>query len=158
MRAATQADATEAALPDLAAVSRLGAAIAKRLAPGDVVALSGDLGAGKTTLARDILRARGHAGEVPSPTFTLIQDYDLPGLAIAHVDLYRVKNAAELTELGLDDALAAGAALIEWPQIAQDWLPPETLTVALTTEPRCATLCGGGHWAVELDAIAREAA
>lgn len=158
MRAAIQHSAAEMTLPDINAVSRLGAAIAHRLRSGDAVALAGDLGAGKTTLAREILRALGHEGEVPSPTFTLIQDYDLPGIQVAHFDLYRLKSADELIEIGLDDALAHGAALIEWPEIAEDHLPHDTLSVALSTEPRRAVFQGGGHWAGEIAGIVAEAA
>lgn len=97
---------------------RIGAAIGAALLPGDVVLLSGDLGAGKTTLARAMLKARGLAGEAPSPTFAIVQPYAPPevDLPIAHVDLYRIENADELIELGLDDYLYDGALLIEWPE------------------------------------------
>ena len=103
---------------DLADADRIGAAIGAVLAPGDVVALSGDLGAGKTTLARAMLKARGLAGEAPSPTFAIVQPYAPPevDLPIAHVDLYRIEAADELIELGLDDYLNDGALLIEWPE------------------------------------------
>lgn len=96
---------------------RIGAAIGGALRAGDVVALRGDLGAGKTTLARAMLKARGLAGEAPSPTFAIVQPYAPPevDLPIAHVDLYRIEDAAELVELGLDDYLFDGALLIEWP-------------------------------------------
>lgn len=97
---------------------RIGGAIGAALAPGDVVLLSGDLGAGKTTLARAMLKARGLAGEAPSPTFAIVQPYAPPevDLAIAHVDLYRIEDEDELIELGLDDYLYEGALLIEWPE------------------------------------------
>ncbi|MEY4271097.1 MAG: tRNA ((37)-N6)-threonylcarbamoyltransferase complex ATPase subunit type 1 TsaE [Pseudomonadota bacterium] len=96
----------------------IAARIAAVLRPGDVIGLSGDLGAGKTTLARGMLRALGLVGEAPSPTFAIVQYYDPPDVAlpVAHVDLYRVDDAAALAELGLDEARAAGAMLIEWPQ------------------------------------------
>jgi tRNA threonylcarbamoyladenosine biosynthesis protein TsaE len=96
----------------------IGAAIGGALAPGDVVLLSGDLGAGKTTLARAMLKARGLAGEAPSPTFAIVQPYAPPevDLPIAHVDLYRIEEPGELIELGLDDYLYDGALLIEWPE------------------------------------------
>ncbi|MDO9369642.1 MAG: tRNA (adenosine(37)-N6)-threonylcarbamoyltransferase complex ATPase subunit type 1 TsaE [Sphingopyxis sp.] len=96
---------------------RIGASIGGALRPGDIVALSGDLGAGKTTLARAMLKARGLAGEAPSPTFAIVQPYAPPevDLPIAHVDLYRIEDTAELIELGLDDYLYDGALLIEWP-------------------------------------------
>lgn len=103
---------------DLAEAGRIGAAIGSALEPGDVVLLSGDLGAGKTTLARGILKARGLMGESPSPTFAIIQPYAPPEteIAIAHVDLYRIEDERELIELGLDDYLHDGAVLIEWPE------------------------------------------
>lgn len=157
MQAAIQGEAARIGLPDLAAVSRLGAAIARRLQPGDAVLLRGDLGAGKTTLARAILAALGHRGETPSPTFTLLQSYDL-ALPVAHLDLYRLKRPEEIEELGLDDALAEGAALIEWPEQAEDYLPIDALTVALNAEPREARLAGGGRWPGLVPDILREAA
>lgn len=97
---------------------RIGAAIGAVLMPGDVLLLSGDLGAGKTTLARAMLKARGLAGEAPSPTFAIVQPYAPPevDLPIAHVDLYRIEEEDELIELGLDDYLYDGALLIEWPE------------------------------------------
>lgn len=102
----------------LAEADRMGAAIGAALQPGDVILLSGDLGAGKTTLARAMLKARGLAGEAPSPTFAIVQPYAPPevDLPIAHVDLYRIEDAAELIELGLDDYLYDGVLLIEWPE------------------------------------------
>lgn len=103
---------------DLDDAERIGASIGAALMAGDVIALSGDLGAGKTTLARAMLKARGLAGEAPSPTFAIVQPYAPPevDLAIAHVDLYRIEDADELIELGLDDYLYDGALLIEWPE------------------------------------------
>ena len=97
---------------------RIGAAIGVALAAGDVVLLSGDLGAGKTTLARAMLKARGLAGAAPSPTFAIVQPYAPPetDLPVAHVDLYRIEDTDELIELGLDDYLYDGALLIEWPE------------------------------------------
>lgn len=102
----------------LAEAARIGAAIGAALIPGDVVLLSGDLGAGKTTLARAMLKARGLAGEAPSPTFAIVQPYAPPevDLAVAHVDLYRIEAEDELIELGLDEYLYDGALLIEWPE------------------------------------------
>jgi len=111
--------------------SRLGAAIARALAPGLTVALSGDLGAGKTTLARAILASLGHDGETPSPTFTLVQRYDLARFPVFHADLYRLESPEELRELGLDEALAEGALLVEWPERAGPLLPDDRLEVAL---------------------------
>lgn len=106
------------ALPDLAAMEAFGARIADLLAPGDVVALSGGLGAGKTTLARAIIAALGHAGEVPSPTYTIIQTYDGLRLPLVHADFYRLEDPAETEELGLEDYRADAALLAEWPEHA----------------------------------------
>jgi tRNA threonylcarbamoyladenosine biosynthesis protein TsaE len=103
---------------DLGAAARIGAAIGAALRPGDVVTLAGDLGAGKTTLARAILKERGLMGEAPSPTFAIVQPYAPPevDMPIAHVDLYRIEHGSELLELGLDDYVGDGALLIEWPE------------------------------------------
>ena len=134
-------------LPDLAATAALGGAIAGQLTRGDAVLLQGDLGSGKTTLARAILAALGVTEAVPSPTFTLVQPYDTPHLAVSHYDLYRLKRACELEELGLDEALDGGAALIEWPERAEGRLPPDALTVHLQAEPeRRAILEGSKRW------------
>lgn len=107
-------------LPDPAAMEDLGQRIAARLRPGDVVALSGGLGAGKTTLARAIIAALGHAGEVPSPTFSIVEPYDPPAvrLPLVHADFYRLKDPCEVEELGLDDYRAGAALLAEWPECA----------------------------------------
>lgn len=137
-------------LGDLAATEALGARIAAGLAIGEAVALHGDLGAGKTTLARAILRALGVTENVPSPTFTLVQTYDTPGLAVRHYDLYRILNPRDIDELGLEEALEEGAVLIEWPERAGDRLPGEALHVVLTaTGPgsRRADVAGPARWA-----------
>ncbi len=135
-------------LPDLDATQRLGAGIAGGLQPGDAVALWGDLGAGKTTLARAILRALGVTEDVPSPTFTLVQSYDTPRLPVSHYDLYRLKTAREMEELGFDQALADGAVLVEWPERAPEALPPEALHVRLGAADgaRLARLTGPARW------------
>ena len=135
------------ALPDLGATTRLGRAIASGLGVGDAVALWGGLGAGKTTLARAILQALGVTEDVPSPTFTLVQNYDTAP-PVAHYDLYRLKSAHEMQELGLDDALDHGAVLVEWPERAPEALPPEALHVrlALTDGARTARLTGPVRW------------
>lgn len=134
-------------LPDLDATQKLGADIAVGLKTGDAVALWGDLGAGKTTLARAILRALGVKEDVPSPTFTLVQSYDTR-LPVAHYDLYRLKQAREMEELGFDDALAEGAVLVEWPDRAPEILPPDTLHVRLSLMDgaRTARLTGPARW------------
>ena len=106
------------ALPDLAAMEALGQRIAALLAPGDVVALSGTLGTGKTTLARAILAALGHTGEVPSPTYTIIETYDELNPPVVHADFYRLEHPSEVEELGLDDYREGAVLLAEWPDHA----------------------------------------
>jgi len=141
-------------LPDLAATEALGRALARLLRPGDVIALYGDLGAGKTALARALIRALpGPAGaaeeEVPSPTFTLVQTYDRDPAPVWHFDLYRLEDASEVEELGFSEALAGGISLIEWPQRLGARLPAAALTLTLTfdgDDSRCARLEGGGDW------------
>jgi tRNA threonylcarbamoyladenosine biosynthesis protein TsaE len=123
-------------LPDLAASESLGARLAAMLRPGDVVTLSGPLGAGKTSIARGLLAALGLAGEAPSPTFAIVQPYAPPEvrLPVLHVDLYRIEDAAELEELGLDDALYDSALIVEWPERAPGaW--PEALALGLEMLP-----------------------
>lgn len=105
-------------LPDIAAMEALGARIAQRLRRGDVVALSGGLGAGKTTLARAIIAALGHSGEVPSPTFTIIETYDHLDPPLVHADFYRLDRTEDARELGLDDYREGAVLLAEWPDHA----------------------------------------
>ena len=129
--------------------ARLGAAIAAALRPGHAVLLFGPLGAGKSTLARGLVRALTTLDEeVPSPTFTLVQSYDGATFPIAHFDLYRLKHASEVIELGLDEALDTGAAIIEWPERLEGDLPPDRLEVRLLQdgEGRRATLTWFGSW------------
>jgi hypothetical protein len=125
-------------LPNELATVRFAADIACALEPGDVVTLSGDLGAGKTTFARALIRclAGNQAIEVPSPTFTLLQNYDLPRFPLVHADLYRLSGAAELTELGLDDLSDKTVVLIEWADRAAGYLPPDRLDIAFTLAPK----------------------
>ncbi len=127
----------------------IGARLASVLRPGDVIALSGELGAGKTTLPRAILEGLGHAGEVPSPTFTLVQTYpDLP-VPVAHADLYRLETPAEAEALGLDDWLRDGALLIEWPERLGDTIWPDVLWLRLDgagTPARRLTSRAGTAW------------
>ena len=136
-------------LADEAATEALGRRLAARLRPGDVLCLSGGLGAGKTTLARAVIRAltRGDE-EVPSPTFTLVQSYDGRDFPIAHLDLYRLASAAEAFELGLEEALDTGAAIIEWPERLGSHLPDDRLDISLTIhgEARRARLTPHGSW------------
>ena len=133
-----------------AATARLGAAVAAELKPGDVVCLSGPLGAGKSTLARGLIRSLTTANEeVPSPTFTLVQFYD-GATPVAHFDLYRLTSPDEAFELGLDEALEDGAAVIEWPQRLEGRLPPDRLDIEIafdeTGEGRRARLTPHGAW------------
>ena len=119
-------------LPDAAATEAFGAALAPLLRAGDVVALFGGLGAGKTTLCRGILGGLGFSGDVASPTFPIVQAYDPPDvrLRVWHVDLYRIEAPDEIAELGLDEALYDGALLIEWPErLPQLW--PQTLGLTI---------------------------
>jgi N-acetylmuramate 1-kinase len=112
--------------------------IAAALEPGDLVTLSGDLGAGKTTFARALIRflAGDDTIEVPSPTFTLIQNYELPRFPLAHADLYRLSSAAELAELGFDDLPQGTVVLLEWPDRAAGFLPPDRLDITFTLKPQ----------------------
>lgn len=123
-------------LPDETATDRLGAALAAQLRPGDVVALEGGLGAGKTTLARAILRAASGAPAliVPSPTFTLVEVYDTPRGIFWHFDLYRLETPEQVFELGWEEARAGGIALVEWADRLGPLLPRERLTVTLSVE------------------------
>ena len=116
---------------DEAALRGVGARLASVLRAGDVIALSGDLGAGKTTLARAILEALGHMGEVPSPTFTLVQTYPDLVVPVAHADLYRLESATEAEPLALDDWLLDGALLLEWPERLGNMIWPERLWLRL---------------------------
>src|SRR5215468_7315430 len=126
------------ALPDEHATHRLAIDIANSLQPGDLVTLSGDLGAGKTTFARALIRylAGDPALEVPSPTFTLVQIYELGPFPLVHADLYRLSGSAELAELGFDDLPERAVILLEWPDRAADVLPPDRLDIALALAPR----------------------
>lgn len=120
-------------LPDEAATERLGQALAALLRAGDAVALFGTLGAGKTTLARGVLRGLGFTGDVASPTFPIVQVYETTP-PLWHVDLYRIEHPDELEELGLDDARSDAALLVEWPErLPRLW--PDMLRLALDIRP-----------------------
>lgn len=116
---------------DLDAVRRLAEDLSRQLRPGDLVLLIGDLGSGKTTFARFLIQALGVAEDVPSPTFTLVQTYeghrDGEAIPLWHFDLYRLEEPEEVYELGLEEALDDGVALIEWPEIAAALLPANRL-------------------------------
>lgn len=141
-------------LDDEAATTRLGAAIASELKAGEAVCLTGPLGAGKSTLARALVRAlTTPAEDVPSPTFTIVQFYEGEGLKIAHFDLYRLTSPDEAYEIGLDEALEDGAAVIEWPERLEGHLPADRLDVEIVLaespgggEARRARLIPAGSW------------
>ena len=117
-------------LSDEAATEALGRRLAKCLEPGDVIALSGPLGVGKTALARAVIRALGHDGEVPSPSFAIVQPYEDVEPAVWHVDLYRIEDSGELDELGLD-SVSDAAILVEWPERAGERAWPDALRLTL---------------------------
>lgn len=117
-------------LRDEEATARIGRELAARVAPGDVVTLTGPLGVGKTALARAVLAALGHQGEVPSPSFSIVQLYDDVQPPVWHVDLYRIDSAAELDELGLDEA-SQDVLLIEWAEKAGEHAWPQALRLSL---------------------------
>jgi len=145
-------------LGDEAATVALARRIADVAGPGDVIALSGDLGVGKTRFARAFVdAAMGDGEEVPSPTFTLVQTYDSPAGSIWHFDLYRLARPAEAYELGIEEAFAGGIALIEWPDRLAGLLPAERLDIDLAygdrPTARRARLTGRGRWAPRLAAL-----
>ena len=149
-------------LTDESATAALAQRVAMQAQAGDVIALKGDLGSGKTSFARAFIRARGSGGEaVPSPTFTLVQVYDLPCAPVWHFDLYRLRRAEEAWELGIEEAFVEAISLIEWPEQLGAILPADRLEIALlpgaTPEARCAAIESGPSWAARLPAIAAQA-
>ena len=143
-------------LPDISATAALARALAKVSAVGDVIALAGGLGAGKTTFARHFIAARGGKDEVPSPTFTLVQIYMLPGGPVWHFDLYRIEAPYDVYELGIEDALDEGISLIEWPERFGDLMPATRLDLRLDIVgdgARRAALVGHGNWAERVTAL-----
>ena len=149
------------ALADEQATRRLVVDLAGALQPGDLVTLSGDLGAGKTAFARALIRhlAGDEQTEVPSPSFTLMQTYDLPRFPVVHADLYRLSGPAELTELGFDDIPDNAVVLLEWPDRAAGFLPADRFDIALTLSPqhgssyRNARLTGYGGFGARVERI-----
>jgi tRNA threonylcarbamoyladenosine biosynthesis protein TsaE len=139
-------------LPDEAATQALGRAIAQALQPGEAVCLFGPMGAGKSTLARALVRALTTPDEaVPSPTFTLVQFYEGARLNVAHFDLYRLSSSDEAYEIGLDEALDEGAAVIEWPERLEGRLPRDRLDIEIAlpesgADGRRARLVAHGAW------------
>ncbi len=143
------------ALPDPDATRAFAAALAGTARVGDAIGLAGVLGAGKTTFARAFVNARAAAigagpVEVPSPTFTLVQPYDIGGTAIHHFDLFRLDAPEDALELGIEDAFATGIALVEWPDRLGPLLPPGALLVTLLqgagADARVAKIAGGPAW------------
>ncbi len=141
-------------LADEAATAALAAVLARQARSGDVLTLSGPLGAGKTSFARAFIAALGVRDEVPSPTFTLVQTYETAVATVWHFDLYRLTGPDEVHELGLDEALIDGIVLIEWPERLGTLLPRERLDVVLQpgagVDSRQATLHGTARWQVPL--------
>lgn len=122
-------------LPDEAATISYGRALAARLEPGALVYLSGDLGAGKTTLVRGILRGLGHSGSVKSPTYTLLEPYELQTFAVYHFDFYRIGDARELEFIGIDELMDSDAVkLVEWPERGAGHIPAADVQITLQVE------------------------
>jgi tRNA threonylcarbamoyl adenosine modification protein YjeE len=148
-------------LPDEESTARFAADVAVALEPGDLLTLSGDLGAGKTTFARALIRylAADEAIEVPSPTFTLLQSYELPRFPLVHADFYRLSGAGELAELGFDDLPAGTVVLMEWPDRAASALPPDRIDITFTLAPqlgpdvRNARVVGYGAFGIRAERI-----
>jgi len=155
---------TDLTLPNTAATERLAAIVAAEARPGDVILLSGDLGAGKTHFARAFINALSdRAEEVPSPTFTLVQSYaaivaDRP-VEISHFDLYRLKSAEETIELGIEEAFAEGISLVEWPDRLGSMTPKHHLLLHLEIAPdgvaRRVSLHGTADWRERIARIAQ---
>lgn len=123
----------------------IGAALAPLLRPGDALALTGELGAGKTTLVQGLAKALGYAGAVASPTFTLVREYRTPGLTLAHVDVYRLDRVQDVVDLGLQDMLEDdGVLVVEWGDAVEALLPADHLVIELTvpgeTEDRAVSI------------------
>ncbi len=153
-----------ASLPDEAATKSLAQAVAELLRPGDVVGLFGPLGIGKSVFARAIIRALDDmAGEVPSPTFTLVQLYEVRhgpagGTPLFHFDAYRLERPEDAWELGIEEAFATGISLVEWPQRLGSLLPPTALSITLSAGrnagARRIALSGSAAWAARLSTLA----
>jgi len=147
-------------LPTTTTTTALAGSIARLLCRSDIVALSGELGAGKTFLARAIIQALGGPDEVPSPTFTLVQTYDLSPAPVWHFDLYRLAKPEEAYELDIEDAFIDAISLIEWPERLGALLPRDRLDIHLaygdTPDSRVATISGGPSWTERLKALSLE--
>ena len=149
-------------LPDEQATAALASRVAALARAGDVIALEGELGAGKTTFARAFIRARGGGETVPSPTFTLVQIYEIGDAPIWHIDAYRLRDPDDAWELGIEDAFRDGISLIEWPERLGNLLPARRLRIILSDagppNARRATIDpgdgNGSDWAERLAGIA----
>lgn len=154
MAVAAKSGPLTVALSDPDATARLAACVAARLRPGDVVALYGDLGSGKTVFARALIRTLCGEQEIPSPTFTLVQTYCAPEFEIWHFDLYRLERPEDVFELGLEESLAGAVTLIEWPERLGRHLPTHRLEVRLGygagESERTVVLSGTGDWPARL--------
>jgi tRNA threonylcarbamoyladenosine biosynthesis protein TsaE len=149
-------------LPDEAATAALATRLARLVRRGDVIALKGELGTGKTSFARAFIQARAGRDEiVPSPTFTLMQVYGLPDLSIWHFDGYRLRDPEEGWELGIEDAFRDGVSLVEWPERFGPLIPERRLEITFehgaAAEARRAIIDPGPEWAARLTALATEA-
>lgn len=133
----------------------LGEKLAPMLQAGDAICLSGDLGAGKSTLARGLIAARTGAREAPSPTFTFVESYEAADLVLWHFDLYRLQRPDDVWELGYEDALEDGAALIEWPERIGALAPQKALLITLEHHDsgRIAVIKADESWATRLAAL-----
>jgi tRNA threonylcarbamoyl adenosine modification protein YjeE len=149
-------------LPTIGDTERLAARVAAHASPGDFIGLSGPLGAGKTAFARAFLaamaarRSAPAPAEVPSPTFTLVQSYELGGVEVVHFDLYRIRSSDEAAELGLDEAQERGVVVVEWPERLGERLPKNRLDIALSVDDadaRAATVTGQGSWRARAAAL-----
>ena len=149
-------------LPDEAATAALAARIAALARPGDVIALKGELGAGKTSFARAFIRARGGVEAVPSPSFTLVQVYELGEGTVWHIDGYRLRHPEEAWELDIEDAFSEGISLIEWPERLGSLVPARRLEITLSAGPTPASrraaidpgCAPGAEWAARLAGFA----
>lgn len=144
------------ALHNIADTAKLATQLSRHVEKGDVLALRGDLGAGKTAFSRYFIQAfLGEKTEVPSPTFTLLQTYDTPSFSLWHFDLYRLSRAEEALELGIEDAFNEGVSLIEWPEIITTLLPEDWLEITLeagkTEDERKISFIGHGKWRERLE-------
>lgn len=156
VKAETLVDSREIALADADATVALGLRLGARLARGETVCLYGNLGAGKTTLARGVIAAwTGEQVDVPSPSYTLVQGYEGERGELWHVDLYRLERAYEAWELGLEEAFVTAACIVEWPERLEGTLPQDRLDVEITPRNggRAAHLTAHGAWRTKLATI-----